>query len=336
MDRDGVLQYVATDHLGTTSLVLDDLGSVVAESRHYPYGEERWRWPQEGTFPTEYRFTGQRSESGLGLIHMGARQYDYALGRWLSADALVPEPGNPQSFNRYAYVGNRPLHHTDPSGHMPCGAACPGDWTNWEFNPDAAYQGSYDPRQQAANRARAKQAASLVIDLGSVAGDVKGLIEVFTGRDLVTGEDLGNWRFAGLAGLVGLGEIRYLRNADEAGDALRLLFKVGDTVEATGQWHHLLPNKVMRALGEHPLLSGVFKRNDFLVRARDLASHRGYQAWHRAYDDEVVRWLGDPANAEATQKEFLEFLLGIYGRPDMLERFPGAVDLLNQALEALE
>jgi hypothetical protein len=94
---------------------------------------------------------------------------------------------------------------------MPCGAACPGDWTNWEFNPDAAYQGTYDPRQQAANRARAKQAASLVIDLGSVAGDVKGLIEVFTGRDLVTGEDLGNWRFAGLAGLVGLGEIRYLR-----------------------------------------------------------------------------------------------------------------------------
>jgi RHS repeat-associated protein len=69
---------------------MDDQGGVVAESRHYPYGEERWRWPQEGTFPTEYRFTGQRSESGLGLIHMGARRYDPALGRWLSADTLVP------------------------------------------------------------------------------------------------------------------------------------------------------------------------------------------------------------------------------------------------------
>jgi RHS repeat-associated protein len=115
MDRDGVLQYVATDHLGSTSLVLDDQGSVVAESRHYPYGEERWRWPQEGTFPTEYRFTGQRIQSGLGLYFMGARQYDPALGRWISADTLVPDPANPQSFNRYAYVRNSPLRFVDPS-----------------------------------------------------------------------------------------------------------------------------------------------------------------------------------------------------------------------------
>jgi hypothetical protein len=80
----------------------------------------------------------------------------------------------------------------------------------------------------------------------------------------------------------------------------------------------------------------VFKKSDFLIRAWDLASHRGYQTWHRAYDDEILRWLADPANAEAMQKEFLEFLLEIYSRPDMLERFSGAVDLLNQALEALE
>jgi hypothetical protein len=67
MDRDGVVQYLATDHLGSTSLVLDDLGSKVAESRHYPYGEERWRWPQEGTFPTDYRFTGQRHHAYIKL-----------------------------------------------------------------------------------------------------------------------------------------------------------------------------------------------------------------------------------------------------------------------------
>jgi hypothetical protein len=36
MDREGVIQYLATDHLGSTSLVMDDLGSAVAESRHYP------------------------------------------------------------------------------------------------------------------------------------------------------------------------------------------------------------------------------------------------------------------------------------------------------------
>jgi len=118
MDRDGVVQYLATDHLGSTSLVLDDQGSVVAESRHYPYGEERWRWPQEGTFPTEYRFTGQKLvDSAGGTYHMGARFYDSALGRWISADTLVPEPGSPQSFNRYAYALGNPLRFVDPTGY---------------------------------------------------------------------------------------------------------------------------------------------------------------------------------------------------------------------------
>ena len=60
----------------------------------------------------------------------------------------------------------------------------------------------------------------------------------------------------------------------------------------------------------------------------------------------VVQWLvGDHlgttsvvlnANATASQREFLELLLEIHSRPDLLERFPWAVDLLNQALETLE
>ena len=30
---------------------------------------------------------------------------------------MVPEPGDPQSLNRYAYVRNNPLRYNDPSGH---------------------------------------------------------------------------------------------------------------------------------------------------------------------------------------------------------------------------
>ncbi len=57
--------------------------------------------------------------SGLGLYHMGARWVDPSLGRWLSADTLVPDPANPQSLNRYAYVYNRPLAYVDSSGNIP-------------------------------------------------------------------------------------------------------------------------------------------------------------------------------------------------------------------------
>lgn len=31
----------------------------------------------------------------------------------------MPDPDNPQSFNRYSYVLNSALNHTDPSGHCP-------------------------------------------------------------------------------------------------------------------------------------------------------------------------------------------------------------------------
>jgi hypothetical protein len=38
------------------------------------------------------------------------------MGRFLQPDPLVPEPGNPQSLNRYSYVLNNPLRYTDPTG----------------------------------------------------------------------------------------------------------------------------------------------------------------------------------------------------------------------------
>jgi hypothetical protein len=40
-----------------------------------------------------------------------------ALGRFASADTLVPDPTNPQQFNRFSYVLNNPLKYIDPTGH---------------------------------------------------------------------------------------------------------------------------------------------------------------------------------------------------------------------------
>jgi RHS repeat-associated protein len=54
----------------------------------------------------------------LGLIYMNARTYLPEVGRFISPDTLVPNPGNSQSHNRYSYVLNSPVNYTDPSGHL--------------------------------------------------------------------------------------------------------------------------------------------------------------------------------------------------------------------------
>jgi hypothetical protein len=49
---------------------------------------------------------------------------DARLGRFLSPDPYVFEPGKTQAFNRYSYVYNNPLSYTDPSGY--CGELVSG------------------------------------------------------------------------------------------------------------------------------------------------------------------------------------------------------------------
>lgn len=113
----GTVNYLLGDHLGSQALTLTSAGARLntnTELRYMPYGAARYT---AGTTPTSFNFTGQRKDGGSGLLFYNARWYDPAIGRFLAADTIVPEPGNPQSLNRYSYVLNNALKYFDPSGH---------------------------------------------------------------------------------------------------------------------------------------------------------------------------------------------------------------------------
>ena len=115
MNNAGTLNYLLGDHLGSTAITTDNNGGKSAEIRYYPWGTERYT---NGTTPTTYHFTGQRLENGIGLYYYGARWYDPSAGRFVQADTIIPNPGNSQAWDRYAYSYSNPIKYTDPTGYF--------------------------------------------------------------------------------------------------------------------------------------------------------------------------------------------------------------------------
>ncbi|MBK6328236.1 MAG: peptidoglycan DD-metalloendopeptidase family protein [Chloroflexi bacterium] len=106
--------------LGSASALVTSSGQKVNETRYLPFGGYRSGGPST---ITDRGFTGQKENMELGLLYYNARFYAPGLGRFLSADSIVPNSTNPQSLNRYSYTRNSPLNLIDPTGHRECGAS---------------------------------------------------------------------------------------------------------------------------------------------------------------------------------------------------------------------
>jgi len=115
MEENGKKYFFHPDHLGSTSVVTDETAQQVKYIEYKPYGETK---VEEGPKTIKRKFTGKELDDSTGLYDYGARMYEAALGRFISADTIDPNPINPQSLNRYSYCFNNPLKYTDPTGHM--------------------------------------------------------------------------------------------------------------------------------------------------------------------------------------------------------------------------
>ncbi|MFD8049576.1 polymorphic toxin-type HINT domain-containing protein [Streptomyces chartreusis] len=128
------------DHLGTanTSVEVTD-GQKVTRRAFKPYGEVRGTKPT--TWPNKRSYLGTGiDDSATGLTHIGAREYDQNVGRFLSVDPIM-DIADPLQMNGYAYANNSPVSKSDPSGLCPvdlCGGGeGKGGATNGEVTKPA-------------------------------------------------------------------------------------------------------------------------------------------------------------------------------------------------------
>ncbi|MFI1017802.1 polymorphic toxin-type HINT domain-containing protein [Streptomyces sp. NPDC020965] len=107
------LTFLAGDHHGTSTLALDSVTYAVTKRHLTPFGAPRGSTP--ANWPDDKGFLGKTADTTTGLTHVSAREYDPALGQFISVDPLL-ETDRHQSLNGYAYGHNSPVTNSDPSG----------------------------------------------------------------------------------------------------------------------------------------------------------------------------------------------------------------------------
>ncbi|WBQ07544.1 RHS repeat-associated core domain-containing protein [Kribbella sp. CA-293567] len=108
------VEYLMADPQGTSTVAVD--GSTTAISRRYmdPFGNSRGA-PSPTWEPNSHGFVNGVDDPSTGLTHLGAREYDAKLGRFISVDPLV-DIANPQTLNAYSYSIGNPATFSDPDG----------------------------------------------------------------------------------------------------------------------------------------------------------------------------------------------------------------------------
>ena len=137
------LTWMVADVQGTANVSMDPDTQAVTKRYSTPFGEPR------GTDPAwvdDKTFLGKPADPATALTHLGAREYDPAIGRFLSVDSVL-NPAAALSLNGYSYTENNPVTLSDPSGlssqcTYPAGSFAQVTCTNYyDSHPEASGSG---------------------------------------------------------------------------------------------------------------------------------------------------------------------------------------------------
>ncbi|QUW84476.1 ricin-type beta-trefoil lectin domain protein [Streptomyces mirabilis] len=112
----GSVAYQVGNSQGTATTAIDATSLAVTRRSFDPWGNPRGTKPTSWVAADENRgFLGQPADATTGLDLLGARNYDPALGRFLTPDPIF-QAGDPNQMGGYTYAADNPASGSDPSG----------------------------------------------------------------------------------------------------------------------------------------------------------------------------------------------------------------------------
>jgi len=125
-----ILHWLLGDHQDTTQISVNAESMALTRQRQAPFGAPRGA-PVD--LPGERGFVGGTEDESTSLVHIGAREYDADLGRFISVDPVMGS--EPQLLNAYAYSNNSPVTFSDPTGRY-----CDGcDYANYKYGDSSVW-----------------------------------------------------------------------------------------------------------------------------------------------------------------------------------------------------
>jgi RHS repeat-associated protein len=103
-------RFFHADAQGSIIATTDATGTTSQTISYGPYGDA------SSNVGSRFKYTGQITLPGVGLLYYKARMYSPLLGRFLQTDPIGTDGG----MNVYGYVGGDPVNATDPWGLEEC------------------------------------------------------------------------------------------------------------------------------------------------------------------------------------------------------------------------
>ncbi|MEB0226330.1 RHS repeat domain-containing protein [Pseudomonas sp. 10S4] len=105
-------RYSLTDHLGSSTLELDQHANIITQERYYPFGGTAWSNGEAVQVSYKTVCYSGKERDATGLYYYGFRYYAPERQRWLN-----PDPGGViDGLNLYGFVKNRPISLSDQNG----------------------------------------------------------------------------------------------------------------------------------------------------------------------------------------------------------------------------